>query len=159
MFKDFDFKNKSIDSNLKLLALKLEESIYENNEITKRTGKLIVSNFFYSLSEGIRYKTQLLYQMQGLYFEDKMESISLELNNIKYDIDNFNDKDIIDFNSIHNIALNYADEYFNELANLINNIKENQFIDCDECNSLMEYLEEHQSYCCSNEDCNHEIGF
>lgn len=149
---NFDFENKSIPSNIKLLEIKIKDD-NDTNVIRNSYGYYLAMNFMDDLNNTIDKKIVLLHDMKDLYYKNDRETIFLELEKIKEDLNSLSNENYIEKDLVLNTIKNYSDEYIEKLIKINQEIKEIEFQDCDECGSLMEYLPFHQGYCCSNEDC------
>jgi hypothetical protein len=154
---NFDFENKSIHSNIKLLEIKIKDN--NNTDLIRNSfGHYLAMEFICNLDEIINKKIILFHDMKNEYYEDNRESIFLELEKIKEEINSLSIDFYIEKELALNTIKNYSDVYIEELIKINKNIKEIEFQDCDECGSLMQYLPSYKGYCCSNEDC-FEIKF
>lgn len=155
---DFNFENNSIASNIKLLEIKINDD-NETSTIRKSFAIYLAINFFENLDNVIDKKTKLFHDMKSEYYKNDRETIFLELEKIKEEIKSLSKENYIEKDLVLNTIKNYSDEYIEELININKQIKEIEFEDCDECGSVMEYLDTTNSFHCGNEDCFNETTF
>lgn len=150
---NFDFDNKSILSNIKLLELKTKSI---DNKINIQYAKSLALSFLYNLEETIISKIKLKNRINKNFDTNERDDIKEELELINKDITILSNDNEINSLEFFNLINSYSAEYIEELISLNKEIKELSLIDCDECGSTMEYLENTDSFHCGNEDCSFE---